>query len=47
LARLLPQTPEQLLEVRGIGPAKARRFGRETLAVIDTFRRSFEHVERP
>ena len=40
LARLLPQTPEQLLEVRGIGPAKARRFGRETLAVIRDLKHS-------
>jgi ATP-dependent DNA helicase RecQ len=40
LARLMPQSPEQLLEVRGIGPAKAKRFGRETLAVIHAFRQS-------
>jgi ATP-dependent DNA helicase RecQ len=34
LAGSLPKTPEELLEVRGIGPAKASRFGAETLAVI-------------
>jgi len=34
LARVRPQTEEELLGVRGIGPAKARRFGAETLAVI-------------
>ncbi len=34
LARHKPQTGESLLEVRGIGPAKARQFGAETLAVI-------------
>ena len=34
LARHKPQTEEALLEVRGIGPAKARQFGTETLAVI-------------
>jgi len=34
LARRAPQTEAELLEVRGIGPAKARQFGKETLAVI-------------
>jgi ATP-dependent DNA helicase RecQ len=34
LARLLPTTSEALLDVPGIGPAKARQFGEETLAVI-------------
>lgn len=34
LARVKPKTEAELLEVRGIGPAKARQFGRETLAVI-------------
>jgi len=34
LARHRPQTEEALLEVRGIGPAKARQFGAETLAII-------------
>ncbi|MBI5394170.1 MAG: ATP-dependent DNA helicase RecQ [Verrucomicrobia bacterium] len=34
LARHKPQTEEALLEVRGIGPAKARQFGMETLTVI-------------
>jgi ATP-dependent DNA helicase RecQ len=37
LARLKPRTPEDLLGVKGIGPAKARRFGAETLAVIRPF----------
>jgi ATP-dependent DNA helicase RecQ len=34
LARVKPQSEAELLEVRGIGPAKARQFGQETLAVI-------------
>lgn len=34
LACRLPRTEAELLEVRGIGPAKARQFGAETLAVI-------------
>jgi ATP-dependent DNA helicase RecQ len=34
LARLKPKTVEELLEVRGIGEAKAQRFGAETLALI-------------
>lgn len=34
LARERPETHDQLLTIRGIGPAKARRFGAETLAVI-------------
>ena len=34
LARAKPQTEAELLEVKGIGPAKARQFGAETLAVI-------------
>jgi ATP-dependent DNA helicase RecQ len=34
LARRPPQTQAELLEVRGIGSAKARQFGPETLAVI-------------
>jgi len=34
LARVKPQTEADLLEVKGIGPAKARMFGVETLAVI-------------
>jgi len=34
LARRVPRTEAELLEVRGIGPAKARQFGRETLAAI-------------
>ncbi len=29
-----PQTEEELLQVRGIGPAKAGKFGAETLAII-------------
>jgi ATP-dependent DNA helicase RecQ len=34
LARIKPRTEAELLQVRGIGPAKAGRFGAETLAVI-------------
>ncbi len=34
LARLKPKTVEELMEVRGIGEAKAQRFGVETLALI-------------
>ena len=34
LARLKPQDEAALLEVKGIGPAKAKRYGAETLAVI-------------
>lgn len=34
LARVLPELPADLLRVRGIGPAKAQRFGKEALAVI-------------
>lgn len=34
LARRRPKTKEELLEVRGIGPAKARQFGKETLAEL-------------
>ena len=34
LARVWPTSEAELLEVRGIGPAKARQFGTETLAVI-------------
>jgi ATP-dependent DNA helicase RecQ len=34
LARVRPQTEAELLEVKGIGPAKARQFGAETLAVL-------------
>ncbi len=37
LARVKPQSDAELLEVRGIGPAKARQFGRETLETIRTF----------
>ncbi|MBU4198843.1 MAG: RecQ family ATP-dependent DNA helicase [Verrucomicrobia bacterium] len=29
-----PRTPEDLLLIRGIGPAKARQFGKETLEII-------------
>jgi ATP-dependent DNA helicase RecQ len=36
LARVKPQTAAELLEVRGIGPAKARQFGSEALAIIQT-----------
>ena len=34
LARVKPQAEAELLDVRGIGPAKARQFGKETLAMI-------------
>ena len=36
LAYHLPETEGQLLTIRGIGPAKARQFGEETLQVIRT-----------
>ena len=34
LARVLPESPADLLEIRGIGPAKAMMFGQDALAVI-------------
>ena len=34
LARVLPESPADLLEIRGIGPAKAQMFGADALAVI-------------
>ena len=34
LARVLPESPADLLEIRGIGPAKAQMFGQDALAVI-------------
>ena len=34
LARALPGDPEALLRIKGIGPAKARQFGEDTLLVI-------------
>jgi len=34
LAREKPETHDQLLTIRGIGPAKARQFGAETIKVI-------------
>lgn len=37
LARVKPRTEAELLEVKGIGPAKAAAFGAETLAVIARF----------
>ena len=37
LARCMPRTENDLLKVRGIGPAKARHFGTETLTVIQGF----------
>jgi ATP-dependent DNA helicase RecQ len=39
IARRLPRTNDELLEVRGIGEAKARQFGAETLAVVRQFAR--------
>jgi superfamily II DNA helicase RecQ len=37
LASRLPKTEAELLEVRGIGPAKAHRFGAETISVLRPF----------
>ncbi len=37
LARRMPRTKADLLEVRGIGPTKAHWFGAETLEVITRF----------
>ncbi len=34
IALSLPHKPEDLLLIRGIGPAKARRFGKETLEIV-------------
>ncbi len=34
LASAKPQTFEELLEVKGIGPAKAKKFGAATLEII-------------
>ena len=33
-ARVLPESPADLLNVRGIGPAKAQRFGEDAIAII-------------
>jgi ATP-dependent DNA helicase RecQ len=38
LARQLPERPADLLSIRGIGAAKAQRFGEEALAIIKTAR---------
>ena len=46
LARRMPRTEADLLQVRGIGPAKARQFGAETVAVIQEFVRKSVNVER-
>ena len=40
LAHVLPESPADLLNIRGIGPAKAQRFGDEALAVIALRRRN-------
>jgi len=40
LAHVLPESPADLLNIRGIGPAKAQRFGDEALAVIARRRRN-------
>jgi ATP-dependent DNA helicase RecQ len=40
LARVRPDSPADLLNIRGIGPAKAQMFGEEALAVIAEARRS-------
>jgi ATP-dependent DNA helicase RecQ len=37
LAARLPDSPEALLEIHGVGPAKAEKFGEETLALISRF----------
>jgi ATP-dependent DNA helicase RecQ len=34
LARIKPCTEEELLNIKGIGPSKARKLGKETLAII-------------
>ncbi len=34
LARARPRTREELLMIRGIGPAKARQFGKETMEIV-------------
>lgn len=34
IALARPRTLEELLDIRGIGPAKARQFGEETLAIV-------------
>ena len=34
LARVKPRTHEELLDIKGIGPSKARRLGKETLSII-------------
>ena len=46
LARRMPRTEADLLQVRGIGLAKARQFGAETVAVIQEFVRKSVNVER-
>ena len=38
LARQLPESPADLLNIRGVGPAKAQRFGEEALAIIKAAR---------
>jgi superfamily II DNA helicase RecQ len=37
IARTKPKTHDELLECRGIGPAKARQYGKETLEFIRSF----------
>lgn len=44
LARVLPELPADLLLVRGIGPAKAQRFGNEALEVIASVSRPKSRV---
>ena len=43
LARVLPESPADLLNIRGIGPAKAQMFGEDALAVIAKQRKSCHH----
>ena len=38
LARRTPHTREELLECGGIGPAKARKFGKDTLKIIGDYK---------
>lgn len=39
LAEAMPETPEELLEISGIGPVKAQQFGEDILATIAGFSR--------
>jgi ATP-dependent DNA helicase RecQ len=39
MARMLPETDEELLQISGVGEAKLRRYGRKFLAFIRNYRR--------